>query len=95
MKNTVLIMPTLKDMIMARFDKPNVLMNARDHFQSLLCDSPTEKDPVLACVNPGKHVSCVRPETVKELEDHVKNCIGFNESLILDEEREKDSAEEK
>ena len=83
MKKTYLVLPNEKDMMVARLNQPNILMNVEETFNSLLSDSSYEEDSLKVCVNPGKHVKCMMFSDVKQLETHVKACFDFNGKLCL------------
>ena len=84
-------MPTVKDMMLARMNQPNILIDVEDNFKNIIDDCEWEINPVMACVNPGKHEPLMDFDTVTELEAHIKHCFGFKENLRLMEKKEKDS----
>ena len=85
-------MPTVKDMILARMNQPNILIDVKDNFEHLLLDTDWDVEPIIACVNPGKHMNFMKFTEVSALQTHVKNCIGFEDKLVLNE-RKKENCE--
>ena len=81
-KRTALPMPTYKDMMMARIDHPNVLIDAEDNFKYLIADSDWEVDPIIACFNQGKHTPMYFTKA-SELEAHIKRCFGFKDKICM------------
>ena len=75
-------MPTFEDMMMARMDQPNVLIDAEDNFRYLIADSKWVVDPIIACFNQGKHAPMYFT-AVSELEDHIKRCFGFKDQIRM------------
>ena len=76
-------MPTSKDMLIARLCQPNILMDTKSNFESFLSDCPYFENPIIACVNPGKHATVMMFKEVNDLEAHVKSCFNFREKLGL------------
>lgn len=82
-------MPTVKDMMLARMNQPNILVDVEDNFKHIINDCEWEMDPIMACVNPGKHMSRMNFSELSELETHVKNCFGFEGKLRMKKKKEK------